>query len=273
MAPASWKTDYIIDNGYFETFIWSWIALGVVTFFYLFIQPAPYGRHQTKKWGPEIPSWLCWILMEAPSPLLISFFVYLGQPTSKAIGTWVLTALWLFHYTHRTLIQPLTNPGGSKPMPVLICGSAIFFNLINGYVNGRGLALNAPSYEIEWVTRPTTIIGLLVFAVGMYINRTADTTLLNLRKPGETGYKIPYGGLYEYISCPNYFGEMVEWTGFAISAWSLPAFSFAIWTVANLAPRAVLHHKWYLEKFPDYPKNRNALIPNPFASVPDKKTK
>ena len=140
---AGWHTDYLIENDYFEPFIWAWIALGVVTFGYLFIQPAPYGRHQTKSWGPEIPSWLCWMLMEAPSPLLIMFFVYLGQPPVTAVGTWVLVAIWLIHYTHRTIIQPLTNPGGQKPMPVLICGSAIFFNLVNGYVNGRGLCLNA----------------------------------------------------------------------------------------------------------------------------------
>ena len=131
-------------------------------------------------------------------------------------------------------------------MPLLICGSAIFFNLINGYVNGRGLCLNTGNYHGDWLTRPTTIIGMIIFVAGFVINRHADAVLLSLRKPGETGYKIPYGGLYDYISCPNYFGEMIEWTGFAIAAWSLPAFSFAIWTVANLAPRAVLHHKWYL---------------------------
>ncbi len=54
--------------------------------------------------------------------------------------------------------------------------------------------------------------------VGYAINHHADSVLLSLRKPGETGYKIPYGGLYKYISCPNYFGEMVEWFGFALAA-------------------------------------------------------
>ncbi len=39
------KVDFIIDNGYFETLIWAWIGLGLITFAYLFIQPAPYGRH------------------------------------------------------------------------------------------------------------------------------------------------------------------------------------------------------------------------------------
>jgi protein-S-isoprenylcysteine O-methyltransferase Ste14 len=63
------------------------------------------------------------------------------------------------------------------------------------------------------------------------------------------------------VSCPNYLGEIVEWTGFALLTWSLPAVSFAAWTVANLVPRALAHHRWYRERFPDYPRRRKALIP------------
>jgi len=85
--------------------------------------------------------------------------------------------------------------------------------------------------------------------------------LFNLRKPGETGYKIPKGGLYRRISCPNYFGEILEWTGWAIATWSLSGLSFAIWTFANLVPRAVANHNWYKQKFPEYPENRKAVIP------------
>jgi 3-oxo-5-alpha-steroid 4-dehydrogenase 1 len=201
--------------------------------------------------------------MESPSPILLTLFIYLGSPPKEAIGSWALWGVWVIHYFHRSLLQPLTNPGGKKPMPILICFSAIFFNLVNGYVNGRGLCLNAGQYGADWLYRPSTIIGFLIFVLGYVINHQADSTLLSLRKPGETGYKIPYGGLYRYISCPNYFGEMVEWFGFALAANSLPGWSFFIWTVANLAPRAVLHHKWYLEKFPDYPKERRALLPIP----------
>ena len=35
----------------------------------------------------------------------------------------------------------------------------------------------------------------------------------------------------------------------------------AVFTFANLAPRAWSHHKWYRKKFPDYPKQRRAVIP------------
>ena len=89
----------------------------------------------------------------------------------------------------------------------------------------------------------------------------SDSILINLRKPGETGYKIPQGGMFSHVSCPNHMGEIIEWTGFGIMMWALPGVSFAIWTAANLIPRALEHHKWYYEKFKDYPKDRKAIIP------------
>ncbi len=76
-----------------------------------------------------------------------------------------------------------------------------------------------------------------------------------------TGYQIPNGGLYKLVSCPNYLGETIEWTGYAITTNSLAGFAFAFYTFANLAPRAQHHHKWYKERFADYPANRKAYIP------------
>ena len=114
---------------------------------------------------------------------------------------------------------------------------------------------------MSWLSDPRFIVGTVLFIAGFIINRWADNTLRGLRKPGETGYKVPYGGLYEYISCPNYFGEILEWFGWAIATWSLPGLTFAIWTFANLAPRAWSHHKWYHDKFSEYPLDRKALIP------------
>jgi 3-oxo-5-alpha-steroid 4-dehydrogenase 1 len=69
------------------------------------------------------------------------------------------------------------------------------------------------------------------------------------------------GGLFEYVSGANFFGETVEWVGFAIACWSLPAVVFAIFTTCMIGTRALSHHRFYLEKFEDYPKDRKAFIP------------
>ena len=100
-----------------------------------------------------------------------------------------------------------------------------------------------------------------LFVAGFVINRQADHTLRSLRRPGESGYRIPHGGLYRWISCPNYLGEIVEWTGWAMMTWSLAGLSFAVWTAANLAPRAWAHHAWYRKYFAEYPPERRALLP------------
>ena len=147
-------------------------------------------------------------------------------------------------------------------MPITVIIMAIVFNLGNGYLNGRYVFHFADGrYAMSWLSDPRFIVGTVLFIAGFIINRWADNTLRGLRKPGETGYKIPYGGLYEYISCPNYFGEILEWFGWAVATWSLPGLTFAIWTFANLAPRAWSHHKWYHDKFSEYPLDRKALIP------------
>jgi 3-oxo-5-alpha-steroid 4-dehydrogenase 1 len=103
---------------------------------------------------------------------------------------------------------------------------------------------------------------VILFVTGYRINRWADRVLASLRAPGETGYKIPRGGLYELISCPNYFGELLEWIGFAIAAGSLAGWSFVAFTAANLIPRALSHHRWYRQqilRLPARPQGRPAL--------------
>lgn len=147
-------------------------------------------------------------------------------------------------------------------MPVVIMLSAIFFNLMNAGLNGYWLGFSAPPYPADWMTDPRFIIGAIIFVAGFGINQAADKKLISLRKDGTKGYFIPNGGLFNYISCPNFFGEIIEWSGFAIMAWNLPALSFAVWTAANLIPRALDHHKWYKSYFKEeYPENRKAVVP------------
>ena len=49
-------------------------------------------------------------------------------------------------------------------------------------------------------------IGLVVFLGGIGVNILSDRVLMALKKEGK-GYRVPRGGLFELVSCPNYFGE------------------------------------------------------------------
>jgi len=199
--------------------------------------------------------------MELPSLLLFAYLFLTGtnEPTQV---TWVFFGCWVVHYINRSLIFPLRTRTTGKKMPFIIMLLAIFFNLANAGINGYYLGFHPEAiYPESWLTNPYFLIGISVFLIGFFINQQSDHILLNLRKPGETGYKIPHGEMFRFISCPNHFGEMVEWIGFALMTCSLAGLSFAIWTAANLLPRALDHHKWYLKRFEEYPKERKAVIP------------
>ncbi|XP_054343997.1 3-oxo-5-alpha-steroid 4-dehydrogenase 1 isoform X2 [Pongo pygmaeus] len=107
----------------------------------------------------------------------------------------------------------------------------------------------------------TTGIGFGLWLTGMLINIHSDHILRNLRKPGDTGYKIPRGGLFEYVTAANYFGEIMEWCGYALASWSVQGAAFAFFTFCFLSGRAKEHHEWYLRKFEEYPKFRKIIIP------------
>ncbi len=233
--------------------------VGVGVFVLLFFVSAPYGQHIRKGWGPNINNKLGWFIMEIPTVIIYLVLYFLGERKTNIMST-IFLFIWMLHYGQRTFIFPLMIRG-KQPMPLTIVSFGMVFNGINTYLQARWVNTISAPYLDEWLFSPFFIIGVTIFFVGIIINLHSDKIIRDLRKPGETEYKIPYGGMFRWVSCPSYFGEITEWTGWAIMTWSLPGLVFVAWTFANLAPRALSHHKWYLETFPDYPKNRKALIP------------
>jgi 3-oxo-5-alpha-steroid 4-dehydrogenase 1 len=235
------------------------LVLSVVTCTALFLITAPYGRHTRGGWGPQISSTAGWIIMEAPASLGFFAFYFAGEARAATVPL-ALLALWQLHYLNRAFIYPFRRRGGDKPMPAAVALLGCAFNVANTYLNARFIT-HFGHYSSGWLADPRFGAGVLVFAVGFAINQHADHVLRTLRRPGERGYKIPAGGLYRFVSAPNYFGEILEWTGFALAAWSPAALAFVAWTVANLLPRAWANHRWYRQTFPDYPTARRALVP------------
>lgn len=243
----------------YRLFLLAWMALAVVTFLVLLRVTAPYGRHTSAAWGPQISNRWGWIIMEAPVMIVLLWFVFTSMEKQTA-ATWVMIGMFCFHYIHRTFIFPFRIHTRGKKMPLVIVMSAVTFNLVNGFGLGYFFAHFA-TYTDAWFQDPRFWIGSAIFFAGWVINFSADNALIRLRKPGDTHYVIPRGPIFQRISCPNLAGEWLEWLGYAVLCWNLPALAFFVWTSANLIPRAISHHRWYKQKFPDYPKERKAMIP------------
>jgi steroid 5-alpha reductase family enzyme len=108
------------------------------------------------------------------------------------------------------------------------------------------------------------VLGMLVFVAGFLLHVHSDRIIRNLRRPGEAGYRIPQGGMFRWVSSPHYLGEIIQWTGWAILTWSWAGVAFALFTFCNLAPRAISNHRWYRERFAEYPDRRRILVPGLF---------
>jgi protein-S-isoprenylcysteine O-methyltransferase Ste14 len=222
---------------------------------------APYGRHYRQGWGPTLPSRRAWFLMELPALILVPGFV-LTSPVPVVPAAWIPATLWALHYAYRTLVFPaLMRPSG-KTFPVLLVGFAMGFNVLNGYNNGAALILNGRLDSA--VFAPHFIAGALGFVAGFLIHFRSDRTIRMLRRSGESSYGVPRGGLFRWVSSPQYLGEIIQWAGWALMTWSLAGLAFALFTACNLVPRAVSNHRWYREQFSDYPAERKILLPGVF---------
>lgn len=235
------------------------IAVSPVVFGALFLLKAGYGRHREDGVLPDVPARLAWVLMEAPTVFLFLPIYFAGEHALEPVPL-ALMALFQLHYWNRTFLYPLRIRPGARGAAIWVVGIALGYQSVNSYVIARWLS-HLGDYSGWSLADPRLVLGGLCFGLGMYVNQASDRILRSLRAPGETGYKIPRGGLYRWVSSPNYLGEILEWSGYALATWSLAGLAFAVFTAANLAPRAWANHQWYRERFPDYPPERRALIP------------
>ena len=237
------------------------LAYGLLLWPILLFVDAPYGKRDRGGWGPGLPVRLSWLLLEVPS-FAVPLWILVSAQSLPGLPGSILLLFWMAHYFHRSFIYPLSlrpKPGASFKLIVLIMGAPM--NAMIGWM----IAIMAFSEEhlqsAAWLGSPQFVLGVLVFAMGFGITKWSDGVLRHLRVPGDSGYYIPGGGLYRQISCPNYFGEIVQWFGFALASWSLAGLAFALYTAANLIPRALASHAWYRQHFQEYPGSRKAVIP------------
>eukprot|EP00388_Colpodella_angusta_P023265 GDKJ01059409.1.p1 GENE.GDKJ01059409.1~~GDKJ01059409.1.p1 ORF type:complete len:292 (+),score=20.04 GDKJ01059409.1:36-911(+) len=184
---------------------------------------------------------------------------------------------YFIHYVHRSLIFPwaLYRP---KPFPLTAALSGVFFTSANTIMIFcsvvlcsrhnhvfAGISSFLKSGEMSF-TAFLSFLGLITFVLGMTINIIGDYSLISLRKQAKPGmqYVVPRGYLFDIlnISCVNYFGECLEWCGFALMTGALGPLVFAFTTISVIGSRAIQQHQWYKEKFADeYPKQRKAIVP------------
>lgn len=239
-------------------------VLSAFVFVMLFKFVAPYGRYvNSAPRGAHFISYRTgWLIMEVPAVLTIAVLygarvLFFDEPLPPLLTVFFL--MWEFHYVYRALIFPflIKNKPREFFVPVVLGGAV--FNILNGFINGWALFFHydaLPKAPLALVG-----IGIVVFFAGFFIHVVSDKLLRDVKRENNGAYGIPKAFLHAYVSSPNYFGEILQWIGFFIATLSPAALSFALFTFANLMPRARAHRRWYRQTFPQYPRNRKILIP------------
>ncbi|CAJ1968785.1 unnamed protein product [Sphenostylis stenocarpa] len=83
--------------------------------------------------------------------------------------------------------------------------------------------------------------GIMTFVVGIIDNFYHHYLLSNLRENGEKEYKIPKGCLFEFVICPHYLPEIIQFYGISFISQTLYTFCFTVGTTFYL-----LGHNSYL---------------------------
>ena len=106
--------------------------------------------------------------------------------------------------------------------------------LITQLFSSSNSQLSEAIYTLIQILCPSTIDALC---------RT-HIILANLRAPGTTtGYSIPRGFLFDYITCPNYTVEILGWVCFTIATSCLPALFFTLAGGLQMLQWAIAKHK------------------------------
>ncbi|MGW4366256.1 3-oxo-5-alpha-steroid 4-dehydrogenase [Nocardia takedensis] len=232
----------------------------------LFAQ-SPYGRFATTKVGFNLSPKFGWWLMEIPATIVFAVFFLSGPDRFEPVPL-VLAAIWLLHYANRGWFFPLSIrqvPGKRSTFNVTVLAMGMFVTTLHGYLNGAFFSHDyRHQYGTDWFTDPRFLIGVVIYLGGFTLLVRSESIVRNLREkndPGAAEYKVPHGFGFRYVSSPAYLGELVAWTGFALLTWSLAGVVILLITAGNLVPRAFATHRWYRERFADYPSERKALIP------------
>ena len=247
-----------------------WVHIGlVITGFLIAVtnfavqlcRPAPYGKHAEGNGRcPVYVRFINFFSNFVPGFVIFTTTYFLSGQNYLGIVNLVLYSLFTIHYLCRGIVSPLAFRYSHSKVTVWIPITTTILNLVYHFTiaDFSGSAFYCSGYYYD----PRFIVGVLLFVIGFLINWTADIQLIRLRKSRrDKDYLLPEGPLFSLISCPNYFGEGLEWMGWAIASWSLPGLVWWLYVESTLIPRARHNHKWYRQQFINYPHRRKAIIP------------
>lgn len=201
---------------------------------------------QFKDLGPQI-GYSTVFFLEYFGPLVVYpifyyfpqyFYPGLSAPSERVTAQKLALYYWSFHYAKRIAETFTIHRFGHATMPI--------FNLFKNCSYYWGFAayvayfVNHPLYTAPHLMQTYVCLGLATLC--QLSNLWCHVILANLRSPGEKGYKIPRGFLFNYITAANYTAEIYGWLLFGVATQTLAVFVFAAAGTFQMAQWALQKH-------------------------------
>ncbi|WFD05792.1 very-long-chain enoyl-CoA reductase [Malassezia vespertilionis] len=223
-----------------------------------------------KDLGPQI-SWRTVFLVEYAGPLFIHPFIYyiaphvwayFGYPFTVSIVQKLTLLLCMLHFLKRELETIFVHRFSHATMPLFnIFKNSTHYWILSGVLIAVGVY--SPFHGEEallglWRKSPTFLATcVIVWVLAEFGNLQTHIILMRLRPPGTRVRNIPRGGLFEMVSCPNYFYEVLSWVAVTVMTMSFAALLFTLVSAAQMTVWAIKKHKAYRSEFQGtYPKRK-----------------
>ncbi|XP_077225990.1 steroid 5-alpha-reductase DET2-like [Tasmannia lanceolata] len=122
------------------------------------------------------------------------------------------------------------------------------------YAQHLTVGMRGPTIDLKYA-------GIVLFLAGIAGNFYHHHILSKLRNKEDKGYKIPKGGIFSLVICPHYLFEIIEFIGISFISQTVYLFSFTLGTIFYLVGRSYATRKWYVSRFPNFPREIKALFP------------
>lgn len=215
-----------------------------------------------KDLGPQM-SWRLVYVIEYLGPLLIvSLFFLNSNHFHNPTVTNVAFIMFASHYLKRILETLFVHEFSKSTMPLFnLVKNSSYYWILSGLLIGH-YVFNGGANNDNHLFGDFRYIFVLFFVCTQICNLKCHLIQKNLKKKNKGEKGIPDGVGFQYVSCANYFWELMSWLNFAlfINHWSCFLF-FAVGLIV-MTKWAKERHSNYLKNFGDkYPKNRKAILP------------
>jgi len=219
-----------------------------------------------KDLGPQI-GWDTVFYIEYAGPIVMTLallmfrkFIY-GKDPELTLNQKLGVFMVIVHYAKRELETAFVHRFSSETMPF----TNVFKNSFHYYGLFGFLTMYFylhPDYTPPaWASPNLYYAATAFFLVFEFLNLKTHLVLKNLRRPGTTERKIPYGWGFNMVSSANYLWESCAWITFCVQAQVFGGYVFLLASVYQMTEWALKKHKRYKQEFPNYPKNRKAIFP------------